>query len=109
MYSVLYTKAKIFAITVGRRTYEIYILRGNIPRPNKALEYIEAKYYKGDIVSVGKGILDGEPVIKISAWADISGDDDEDCVSYERHPMYLCTEYSYRKLSPETIKLLTGE
>lgn len=81
----------------------------DVANSNKALEYIEAKYYKGDIVSVGKGILDGEPVIKISAWADISGDDDEDCVSYERHPMYLCTEYSYRKLSPETIKLLTGE
>ena len=75
----------------------------------KALEYIEAKYYRDDIVSVNEGILDGEPAIKITAWADISGDGDEDCVSYERHPMYLCTEYSYHKLSPETIKLLTGD
>ena len=76
---------------------------------NRALEYIEAKYYKGDIVSVGKGILDGEPVIKISAWADISEDDEEDCISYERRPAYLCTEHSYRKLSPATIKMLIGE
>lgn len=75
----------------------------------KALEYIEEKYYRGDIVSVNEGTLDGEFVIKISAWADISGDNDEDCVSYERRPMYLCIEHSYRKLSPETIKLLTGE
>lgn len=75
----------------------------------KALDYLIEKYYRDDIVSVDKGILDGEPVIKIKAWADISGDDDEDCISYERRPMYLCTEYSYRKLSPETIKLLTGE
>lgn len=80
----------------------------DVANSNKALEYIEAKYYKGDIVSVGKGILDGEPVIKISAWADISGDDEE-CISYERRPMYLATEHSYCKLSPETIKLLTGE
>lgn len=76
---------------------------------NKALEYIEAKYYRNDIVSLGREILDSEPVIKISAWADISEDDEEECISYERRPMYLCTEYSYRKLSPETIKLLTGE
>lgn len=76
---------------------------------NKALEYIEAKYYRDDIVSINKGILDGEPVIKIKAWADISDDDDEDCISYERRPMYLATEYSYCKLSPETIKLLTGD
>lgn len=76
---------------------------------NKALEYIEAKYYRDDIVSVNMCIFDGQPVIKIKAWADISGDNDEDCVSYERRPMYLCTEHSYCKLSPETIKLLTGE
>lgn len=81
----------------------------DVANSNKALEYIEAKYYKGDIVSVSKGILDGEPVIKISAWADISGDDDEDCVSYERRPMYLCTEHSYHKLSSATIKMLVGE
>lgn len=81
----------------------------DVPDSNKALEYIEAKYYRDDIVSVNKGIIDGEPVIKITAWADISCDDDEDCISYERRPMYLCTEHSYRKLSPETIKLLTGE
>lgn len=81
----------------------------DVTNSDKALEYIEAKYYKGDIVSVGKGILDGEPVIKISAWADISGDDDEDCVSYERRPMYLCTEHSYHKLSSATIKILVGE
>lgn len=76
---------------------------------NKALEYIETKYYRDDIVSVNMCNFDGQPVIKIKAWADISGDDDEDCISYERRPMYLVTEYSYRKLSPETIKLLTGE
>lgn len=81
----------------------------DVANSNKALEYIETKYYKGDIVSVGKGILDGEPVIKISAWADISGDDDEDCISYERRPMYLCTEHSYKKLSSATIKMLVGE
>ena len=81
----------------------------DVANSNKALEYIEAKYDKGDIVSVGKGILDDEPVIKISAWADISGDDDEDCVSYERRPMYLCTEHSYHKLSSTTIKMLVGE
>lgn len=81
----------------------------DVPDSNKALEYIEAKYYRDDIVSVNKIIIDGEPVIKIKAWADISCDDDEDCVSYERRPMYLATEYSYRKLSPETIKLLIGE
>lgn len=74
----------------------------------KALEYIEEKYYRGDIVSVNEGTLDGEFVIKISAWADIS-DDDEECISYERHPMYLCTEASYKKLSSVTIKMLVGE
>lgn len=81
----------------------------DIPDSNKALEYIEKKYYRNDIVSLGREILDGEPVIKISAWADISGDDDEDCVSYERRPMYLCTEHSYHKLSSATIKMLVGE
>ena len=81
----------------------------DVPDSNKALEYIEAKYYRDDIVSVNMYNFDGQPVIKIKAWADISGDDDEDCISYERRPMYLCTEVSYRILSPETIKLLTGE
>lgn len=81
----------------------------NVPDSNKALEYIEEKYYRDDIVAVSMGTLDDEPVIKIKAWADISSDDDEDCISYERRPMYLCTECSYRKLSPETIKLLTGD
>lgn len=75
----------------------------------KALEYIEEKYYHDDIVSANEGTLDGEFAVKITTWADISGDNDEDCISYERHPMYLATEYSYHKLSPETIKLLTGE
>lgn len=75
----------------------------------KALDYLIEKYYRDDIVSVDKGILDDEPVIKISAWADISGDDDEDCISYERRPMYLCTEHSYKKLSSATIKMLVGE
>lgn len=81
----------------------------DVTNSEKALEYIEAKYYRDDIVAVSKGILDGQPVIKIKAWADISGDDEEDCISYERRPMYLCTEYSYHKLFQETIKLLTGE
>ena len=76
---------------------------------NKALEYLEKKYYKNDIISLNKGILDGEPVIKISAWADISEDDEEECISYERRPAYLCTEHSYKKLSPATIKMLIGE
>ena len=80
----------------------------DIPDSNKALEYIEAKYYRDDIVSVNMCNFDGQPVIKIKAWADISSDD-EDCISYERRPMYLCTEASYLILSPETIKLLTGE
>lgn len=75
----------------------------------KALEYIEEKYYRDDIVSVNMCNFDSQPVIKIKAWADISGDDDEDCISYERRPMYLCTEASYRILSIRTIKLLTGE
>jgi hypothetical protein len=81
----------------------------DVTNSSKALEYIEAKYYRDDIISVNMCNFDGQPVIKIKAWADISGDDDEDCISYERRPMYLCTKYSYRKLSPETIKLLTGE
>ena len=81
----------------------------DVPDSNKALEYIEAKYYRDDIVSVNKIIIDSEPVIKISAWADISEDDEEECISYERRPMYLCTKYSYHKLSLETIKLLTGD
>ncbi len=80
----------------------------DVPSWEKALEYIEEKYYRDDIVSVNEGTLDGEFAVKISAWTDISGDD-EDCISYERRPMYLCTEASYRILSPETIKLLTGE
>lgn len=74
----------------------------------KALEYIEEKYYHDDIVSANEGTLDGEFAVKITAWADISGDD-EDCVSYERRPMYLCTEHSYHKLSSATIKMLVGE
>lgn len=81
----------------------------DVPDSNKALEYIEEKYYRDDIVSVDKFYIDGEPVIKISAWADISCDDDEDCISYERRPMYLCTEHSYRNLSSETIKMFVGD
>lgn len=81
----------------------------DVPSWEKALEYIEEKYYRDDIVSVNEGTLDDEFAVKITAWADISGDDDEDCVSYERRPMYLCTEASYRKLSSATIKMLTGE
>ena len=81
----------------------------DVPSWEKALEYIEEKYYRGDIVSVNEGTLDGEFAVKIKAWADISCDDDEDCISYERRPMYLATEHSYHKLSPEIIKLLTGE
>lgn len=76
---------------------------------NKALEYIEEKYYRDDIVSVNMNTIDDEPIIKITAWADISCDDDEDCISYERRPMYLCTEHSYRNLSPETIKMFVGD
>lgn len=48
-------------------------------------------------------------LLKLVLGRDISGDDDEDCISYERRPMYLCTEASYRILSTRTIKLLTGE
>lgn len=81
----------------------------DVPDSNKALEYIEAKYYRDDIVSVNMCNFDGQPVIKIKAWADISSDDDEECISYERHPMYLCTEASYKKLSSATIKMLGGE
>lgn len=81
----------------------------DVPNSNKALEYVEAKYYRDDIVSVNMCNFDGQPVIKIKAWADISGDDDEDCVSYERRPTYLCTEHSYKKLSSATIKMLVGE
>lgn len=81
----------------------------DVPDSNKALEYIEVKYYRDDIVSVNKFYIDGEPVIKISAWADISCNDDEDCISYERRPMYLCTERSYRNLSSETIKMFVGD
>lgn len=81
----------------------------DVPDSNKALEYIEEKYYRDDIVSVDKFYIDGEPVIKITAWADISCNDDEDCVSYERRPMYLCTEHSYKNLSSETIKMLVGD
>lgn len=76
---------------------------------NKALEYVKAKYYKDDILSVSMSKLDNQPIIKIKAWADISCDDDEDCISYERRPMYLCTEYSYKNLSHETIKMLIAE
>lgn len=75
----------------------------------KALEYIEEKYYHDNIVSANEGTLDGEFAVKITAWTDISGDNDEDCISYERHPMYLCTEHSYKKLSSATIKMLVGE
>ena len=75
----------------------------------KALEYIEEKYYHDDIVSANESTLDGEFAVKITAWADISGENDEDCISYERHPMYLCTEHSYKKLSSATIKMLTGD
>ena len=75
----------------------------------KALEYIEEKYYHDDIVSANEGTLDGEFAVKITALADISGENDEDCISYERHPMYLCTEHSYKKLSSATIKMLTGD
>lgn len=81
----------------------------DVPDSNKALEYIEEKYYRDDIVSVNMCNFNNQSVIKIKAWADISGDDDEDCISYERRPMYLCTEASYRILSTRTIKLLTGE
>lgn len=81
----------------------------DVPDSNKALKYIEEKYYRDDIVSVNMNTIDDEPVIKITAWADISYDDNEDCVSYERRPMYLCTERSYRNLSSETIKMFVGD
>lgn len=76
---------------------------------DEAYEIIVEKYYDDCICSGSIASVDGTKIIEISAWADISGDDDEDCISYERRPMYLATEYSYRKLSPETIKLLTGD
>lgn len=45
-----------------------------------------------------------------NSWTELlSANDDEDCVSYERRPMYLCTEHSYHKLSSATIKMLVGE
>ena len=76
---------------------------------DEAYEIIVEKYYNDCICSGSIASVDGTKIIEISAWADISGDDDKDYISYERRPMYLCTEASYRILSTRTIKLLTGE
>lgn len=76
---------------------------------DEAYEIIVEKYYEDCVCSGSITSVDGTKIIEISAWADISGDDDEDCISYERRPMYLCTEHSYHKLSSATIKILVGE
>ena len=73
-----------------------------------ALEYVLNTFFKDCIVAENVTSLEECVVaVKIRSWKNIGSKDEP--VSYERHPMYLCTEASYRILSIRTIKLLTGE
>lgn len=72
---------------------------------DEAYEIIVEKYYDGCVCSGSICSVDGTKIIEISAWADISDDDEEDCISYERRPMYFCTEADYNCLPQRFLDL----
>ena len=71
---------------------------------DEAYEIIVEKYYNDCICSGSIASVDGTKIIEISAWADISGDEEE-CISYERRPMFFCTEADYNSLPKRFLDL----
>lgn len=71
---------------------------------DEAYEIIVEKYYDGCVCSGSITSVEGTKIIEISAWADIS-DDDEECISYERRPMYFCSETDYNSLPKRFLDL----
>lgn len=72
---------------------------------DEAYEIIVEKYYNDCICSCSIASVDGTKIIEISAWADISSDDEEECISYERRPMFFCTEADYNSLPKRFLDL----
>ena len=72
---------------------------------DEAYEIIVEKYYEDCICSGSITSVDGTKIIEISAWADISSDDEEECISYERRPMFFCTEADYNCLPQSFLDL----
>lgn len=71
---------------------------------DEAYEIIVEKYYNDCICSGSIASVDGTKIIEISAWANISGDEEE-CISYERRPMFFCTEADYNSLPKRFLDL----
>ena len=72
---------------------------------DEAYTIIVEKYYDDCVCSGSIASVDGTKIIEISAWADISGDDEEECISYERRPMFFCTEADYNSLPKRFLDL----
>lgn len=72
---------------------------------DEAYEIIVEKYYNDCICSGSIASVDGTKIIEISAWADISSDDEEECISYERRPMFFCAEADYNSLPKRFLDL----
>lgn len=64
---------------------------------DEAYEIIVEKYYNDCVCSGSICSVDGTKIVEISAWVDIS-DDEEECISYERRPMFIATEIDYNSL-----------
>lgn len=72
---------------------------------DEAYKIIVEKYYEDCVCSGSITSVDGTKIIEISAWADISSDDEEECISYERRPMFFCTEADYNCLPKRFLDL----
>lgn len=73
-----------------------------------ALEYVLKTFFKDCVVAENvTAFEEGVVAVCIRSWKNIGSE--EEPVSYERRPVYLLEEARYNKLSPDTIKLLTGE
>ena len=72
---------------------------------DEAYEIIVEKYYDNCVCSGSITSVDGTKIIEISAWADISGDDEEEGISYERRPMFIATEADYNCLPQRFLDL----
>ena len=72
---------------------------------DEAYEIIVEKFYNDCVCSGSICSIDGTKIIEISAWADISCDDEEECISYERRPMYFCSETDYNCLPERFLDL----
>ena len=71
---------------------------------DEAYEIIVEKFYNDCVCSGSICSVDGTQIIEISAWADIS-DDEEECIFYERRPMYFCSETDYNCLPERFLDL----